>query len=140
MSILRPGLVVGALLALLLVGDSMAGASRAPSLKLERATVDRAVKTVDLRLRICFSTGPRARITVSERRTLRGVEQASHRWIVPRAIKPKHIYPYSCRSGWRVNWLLKPGLVGPGVYTAAVRVRDAYGRWTRSVGLSVTSP
>ena len=79
-------------------------------------------------------------IAVSERRILRGVEKASNDWNVPRGVKPTRIYPFSCRTGWRVNWLLKPRLSGPGTYTVAIRVRDAYGKWTPQAAFSVTSP
>lgn len=111
-----------------------------PSLAIQKAAVDRAARTVDLRLRICFSAGPRAAISVSERRALRGVVRAVNLWTVPRAVEPTHISAFSCRSAWRVNWLLKPRLAGPGSYTVALRVRDAYGRWTAPVAFSVSSP
>ena len=120
--------------------SAKADAPGLPTLSLAKSTVDRAARTVDIRLRICFSAGPRAAISVSERRALHGVQQAASHWIVPRAIEPTRISPYSCRTGWRVNWLLKPRLAGPGTYTAAIRVRDAYGRSTPPVALSVTSP
>jgi len=78
-------------------------------------------------------------LALSEQRTLRGVEKASHDWI-PRGVEPTRIYPFACRTGWRVNWLLEPGLRGPGTYEVTIRVRDAYGRWTPRVAFSVTSP
>ncbi|HSC73993.1 MAG TPA: GerMN domain-containing protein [Gaiellaceae bacterium] len=118
-----------------------AAASRPrPSLAIEKAAFDRAARTVDLRLRICFSSGPRAAISVSERRTRRGDVQAVNRWTVPRAKEPTDISAFSCRPAWRVNWLLKPRLAGPRTYTVALRVRDAYGTWTPQVAFSVTSP
>ena len=89
---------------------------------------------------ICLSAGPRARLTVRERRTVGGVVAAAHDWIVPRAIEPAHVSPFACRKGWRVNWLMQPRLTGPGTYTATIRVRDAYGAWSRPVAFSVTSP
>ena len=122
------------------IARSTAGSARLPNLKILRATIDRVARTVDLRLRVCFSPGPRAAISVSERRALRGVAEASSSWTVPRAVEPTHIDPFSCRTGWRVNWLLKPRLTGPGTYTATIRVRDAYGRWTPPTAVSVTSP
>jgi len=124
---------------LLLTGRTAAATPRPPSLEIGKATVDRVAHTVDLRLRICFSSGPRALIAVSERRTLRGVEKASSHWI-PRGVEPTRIYPFSCRTGWRLNWLLEPHLNGPGTYEVTIRVRDAYGRWTPRVAFSVTSP
>lgn len=127
------------LVGLLVTAPTAAGTTRLPSLAIVKATVDRAAKTVDLRLRICFSSGPRSVIAVSERRILRGVEKASNDWIVPRGVKPTRIYPFSCRTGWRVNWLLKPRLSGPGTYDVTIRVRDAYGRWTPQAAFSVTS-
>jgi len=124
---------------LFLTGRPAAGTPQPPSIRILKATVDRAANTVDVRLRICFSSGPRALIEVSERRTVRGVEKASNHWI-PRAVEPTRIYPFSCHAGWRMNWLLKPDLRGPGTYAATIRVRDAYGRWTPRVAFSVTSP
>lgn len=134
----RRRLAAGLLGAVLLPGLAAAGTPRPPSLQIVKATVDRAAHTVDLRLRICFSAGPRALIAVTERRSLHGVEKASNHW-VPRAVEPTRIYPFSCNDHWRVNWLLKPRLSGPGTYTVSLRVRDAYGRWTPGVTLSVTS-
>jgi hypothetical protein len=112
-------------------------AARLPTVGVERAIVNRTAHTVDLRLRICFSAGPRARIAISERRSYHGA-MATHRW-VPSAERPTRISPFACRVGWRLNWLLDPQLQGPGTYTATVRVRDAYGRWSRPVAFSVTS-
>jgi hypothetical protein len=110
-----------------------------PNVKVETVTVDRGAQTVDLRLRICFSSGPRALIAVNERRALRGVVKASRSWS-PRGVEPARVFPFSCRAGWRLNWLLEPRLRGPGTYQATIRVRDAYGRWTTPIAFSVTSP
>lgn len=116
-----------------------ATAPRPPTVKLVRASLDRAHRTVDVRLRVCFSAGPRARIVVHETRTLRGTERAHHEWVVPRAVEPVQVRPFSCVASWRLNWLLEPRLVGAGTYTASIRVRDANRIWARSVGFSVTS-
>ena len=137
---LRRGLPAAMLTALLCTGHPLAAAPRPPSLEIVKATVDRSAHTVDLRLRICFSSGPHAVIEVSERRTLGGAVRASKDWVVPRGLRPTRISPFACRTGWRVNWLLKPGLRGPGTYKVAIRVRDAYGRWTPAVALSIASP
>jgi hypothetical protein len=128
------------LVGLLVMVPTAAGTTRLPSLAIVKATVDRAAQTVDLRLRICFSSGPRSLISVSERRDLHGVARASNDWTVPRGVKPMRIYPFACRTGWQVNWLLKPRLSGPGTYKVTIRVRDAYGRWTPQAAVSVTSP
>jgi hypothetical protein len=101
--------------------------------------VDRTAHTVDLRVRICFSSGPRALLDVQEQRTLRGIVEATSHWR-PRGVEPQRITPFACRANWRINWLLKAGLRGPGTYTARIRVRDAYGRWTSPVMVSVVSP
>lgn len=116
-----------------------AAATPPPRLEIVKVVVDRAAHTVDLRLRVCFSSGPRALIAVDERRTLHGVVQASRHW-VPRGVEPTSIRPLACRSNWRLNWLLEGGLRGSGTYTAAVRIRDAYLRWTPPVVFRVTSP
>lgn len=94
--------------------------------------------TVDLRLNLCFSSGPRAQIAILEQRKL-GVVKASHRWS-PRGVEPRRIAPFACRGNWRLNWLLEPDLRSAGTYTAEIRVRDAYGRWTAPVSISVISP
>ena len=133
-------LTAAVLAALLLTGDAVSERSRPPSLTITRASVDRAAHTIDLRLRICFSSGPLAMIAVNEQRTLHGIERATHSWIVPRGVEPDRIFAYACRTNWRVNWLLEPRLTGPGTYRASIRVRDAYRRWTPSVAVSVTSP
>jgi hypothetical protein len=133
------GLAAGVLVGLLAAATAVAGTPRLPSLQITKATVDRAARTVDLRLRICFSAGPLALIAVSERRVLHGVEKGSSHWIVPRAVEPTRIYPFSCSNRWRVNWLLKPRLSGPGTYTVTIRLRDAYRRRTPAVAFSVTS-
>ena len=89
-------------------------------------------------MRICFSAGPRSLIRISERRTLNGIEKASHQWI-PRGVEPTRISHYACNKHWRMNWLLKRGLSGPGTYSATIRLRDAYGNWTRRASFSLTS-
>lgn len=116
---------------------SAATAAPQPSVRIVRATVDRAAHTVDLRLRICFSAGPRAQIEITERRQSRG-GAATRRW-VPRGEEPAGVSPFACRSGWRLNWLVEPRLRGPGTYGATIRVRDAYGRWSTAVAFSVSS-
>lgn len=107
-------------------------AAGTPTLELTSATVDRTAHTVDARLRICFSSGPRAEIAVTER-LLRGGETVASRSWVPQGVEPTAISPFACRSGWRLNWLVVPALRGPGTYTATIRVRDAEGRWTPPV-------
>lgn len=77
------------------------------------ASVDRQARTIDLRLRICFSSGPRALIAITEQRTVAGRVRATAHW-APRAVEPTRIYPFACRANWRLNWLLTPKLVGPG--------------------------
>ena len=120
------------------VGLATASApARLPSVQIVRATVDRGAHTVDLRLRICFSAGPRARIAIAERRTFHG-RVATHRW-APRAEEPIQISPFTCRTGWRLNWLLEQRLQGPGTYSATLRVRDAFGRWAPAVAFSLAS-
>jgi germination protein M len=113
-------------------------AAHPPTVQVVRATVDRASRTVDLQLRICFSAGPRAQVTISERRTYRGTVM-TRSW-VPSGEIPNRISPFACRAGWRVNWLLAPRLRGPGSYQTTIRVRDAYGRWSEPAGVSLTSP
>jgi hypothetical protein len=130
-------LVSAAPAGLLVTTVAPAGTPRPPTVKIERATVDRTTHTVELRLRICFSAGPRAQIAISERRTYRANVSSRH-W-VPSGEKSTRISPFACRRGWRLNWLLQQPLQGPGTYTASVRVRDAYARWTPSVSFSVTS-
>lgn len=132
------GLAAGVLVGLLVTGAAVAAPTRLPTLKIMNVTVDRIARTVDVRLRICFTPGPRALIRISERRTLNGIEKASHRWI-PRGVEPARISPYACNNHWRMNWLLAHGLSGPGTYSATIRLRDAYGRWTRRASFSVTS-
>jgi hypothetical protein len=131
--------VLGIALALAAGVAPAAGTVPPPRLEIMKAVVDRTAHTVDLRLRICFSSGPRALIAVDERRTVGGVVQAARHW-VPQGVEPTQIHPFSCRANWRLNWLLERGLRGPGTYTATIRIRDAYARWTRAVVLSVTSP
>ena len=124
---------------LLVTGGGFAtGPGPLPRIEITKATVDRRAQTVDVLLRICFSAGPRGLIAISERRRLDGVEKARHDW-VPQGVRPTRISPFSCRANWRLNWLLERNLRGPGTYTATIRVKDAYGRWTQPVALSVTS-
>jgi hypothetical protein len=113
-------------------------APRPPTVQVMRATLDRTAHTIDLRLRICFSAGPRARIAITERRSYRGTV-ATHRWI-PSGEIPTRISPFACRTDWRLNWLLETPLRGPGAYSATIRVRDAYDRWTPPVALTLISP
>jgi immunoglobulin-like protein involved in spore germination/sporulation and spore germination protein len=116
-----------------------AAAVRAPTAALTNATVDRTAHTVDARLRICFASGPGAAIVVTERRTVHGRVVATRRWTAE-GVKPTRTHPFSCRADWRLNWLLAPGLQGEGTYTATIRVRDAYGRWTSPVRIGAVSP
>ena len=134
----RRGLAADVLVVLLMAGAAVAAPARPPTLKIMNVSVDRIARTVDVRLRICFSPGPRALIRISERRTLDGIEKASRRWI-PRGVEPTRISQYACNNHWRMNWLLGHGLSGPGTYSATIRLRDAYGHWTRSASFSVTS-
>jgi hypothetical protein len=136
--LIRGGLWAATAVAILLAGSAAAALTRPPSLTLSRATVSRTAHTVDVRLRICFSSGPRALFVVREQRTLTGVLKASRHWS-PGGVEPSRIFPFACRENWRMNWLLEPGLRGPGTYAASIRVRDAYGRWTPPVAFSVSS-
>ena len=113
--------------------------ARAPTAELTRASVDHRAHTVDARLRICFSSGPRAMIEITEQRTQHGHVVATHRW-APQGVKPVSISPFSCHANWQLNWLLEPSLQGSGTYTAAIRVRDAYGRWTPPVLIRSVAP
>jgi hypothetical protein len=124
--------------AILLVGSVAAATPPLPSLTITRAAIDRATHTVDLRLRICFSAGPRALLEIREQRALRGAVKATSRWS-PHGVEPQRIAPFACRANWRMNWLMKPELRGPGTYNARIRVRDAYGKWTPPSTLRVTS-
>jgi hypothetical protein len=108
-----------------------------PTVQILRATLDRNVHTVDLRVRICFSAGPRAQVAITEHRTFHG-RHATHRW-APRGEDPTRVSPFTCRTGWRLNWLLEPRLRGPGTYTATIRVRDGFGRWSPAVAFTVVS-
>jgi hypothetical protein len=137
--LIRGGLWLAAAVVVLVVGGAAAAAPPAPTLTISRLTVDRTAHTADVRLRICLSSGPRAALQVREHRSLGGVVQASSRWS-PRGVEPTHIFPFACRQNWRLNWLLKPALRGPGTYTATIRVRDAYGRWTLPTTFSLSSP
>lgn len=111
----------------------------APSVELTKVTVDHRTHTIDARLRICFSSGPRAMITVTERRTLHGRVVARHQWI-PEGVKPIRTYPFTCHADWQLNWLPAPDLRGSGTYTAMIRVTDAYGRTTPPVLITAASP
>jgi hypothetical protein len=130
---------VAAGVAVLLTGIATATPPPPPNLMISRATVDRTAHTVDLRLRVCFSSGPRALLDIREQRTRHGVIKATSHW-QPQGVEPRRITPFACRATWRMNWFLRPGLRGPGTYTARIRVRDAYGRWTLPVAFSVSSP
>jgi hypothetical protein len=135
----RRGLLAATAAMVVLAAGSAAAATRQPpSLTIARITVDRSAHTADVRLRICFSSGPRALLQVREQRTVGDVVKASSRWS-PRGVEPNRIFPFGCRGNWRVNWLMKPALRGPGTYTADIRVRDGYGRWALPVRFSVSS-
>jgi hypothetical protein len=131
--------ILAAAAAIPLAGSVAGALPPLPSLTISRAAVDRTAHTVDLRVRICFSSGPRALLAIHEQRTFHGVLKAKNDW-APSGVEPQRIAPYACRANWRVNWLLKPGLRGPGTYAASIRVRDAYGRWTQPVTFSISSP
>jgi hypothetical protein len=108
-----------------------------PTVQIMRATLDRNAHTVDLRVRICYSAGRRAQVTIIERRTFHG-RHTTHRW-APRGEEPTRVSRFTCRTGWRLNWLLEPRLRGPGTYTATIRVRDGFGRWSPAVAFTVVS-
>lgn len=132
------GAAAATVVAVVLAASAIA-ATPPPTLTISKAALDRTAHTVDLRLRICFSSGPRALLEVREQRTLRGVVRATSRWS-PRGVEPQRIAPYACRANWRMNWLLKPDLRGAGTYVTRIRIRDAYGRWSLPVTFSVSSP
>jgi hypothetical protein len=116
---------------------SASALARLPSVQIMRATLDRNAHTVDLRVHICFSAGPRAQVAITERRTFHR-RRATHRWAL-RGEEPTRVSPFTCRTGWRLNWLLEPQLRGPGTYRATIRVRDAFGRWSPALAFTVVS-
>jgi len=125
------------------VNDSSLAASdarRSPTIKIASVTYRRAAGTVDLRVRLCLSNGPGAVISIAEQRRLRGVRVGSGHSIDPTGVDLTRIYPYSCVAVYQIAWVLKPRLVGPGTYTATVRVRDGYGAWSAAVSFSISSP
>jgi hypothetical protein len=129
--------IVTALAGCLAAGRASAASTDLPTAQIMRATLDRNAHTVDLRVRICFSAGPRAQVAITERRTFHG-RHATHRW-APRGEESTRVSAFTCRTGWRLNWLLEPRLRGPGTYSATIRVRDAFGRWSPAVAITVVS-
>jgi hypothetical protein len=122
--------------------SSLAGsdARRSPTINIASVTYRRAAGSVDLRVRLCMSNGPGAVISIAEQRRLRGVRVGSDRSVDPTGVDLTRVYPYSCVAVYQIAWVLKPRLVGPGTYTATVRVRDGYGAWSAAVSFSISSP
>jgi len=116
------------------------GARHSPTVSIASVTYRRAAGTVDLRVRLCLSNGPGAVISIGEQRRLHGVRMASDHSVDPTGVDLTRVYPYSCVAGYQIAWALKPRLVGPGTYTATVRVRDGYGTWSAAVSFSISSP
>jgi hypothetical protein len=117
-----------------------AGSAHAPTISISDVVYRRGSGTVDLHVRLCLSNGPLALLSVTERRAVRGVQKATSTWSDPTGVDLTRVYAYACASAYQIAWALKPRLVGPGTYTATIRVRDGYGTWSRPISFSVSSP
>jgi hypothetical protein len=117
-----------------------AGSARAPKIRVSSIVYRRAAGTVDLHVRLCLSNGPGAKLSVIEQRAVHGAPRATARWADPTGVDLKHVYPYGCVSDYQIAWVLEPRLLGPGTYTATIRVRDGYGTWSGPVFFRISSP
>jgi hypothetical protein len=137
----------GVLLAALAAAATLAGPSatqdRRPEIVLESLTFKRtAVRdgfaaSIDLRVRLCLSRGPRAAITTHEVRRVGSVVKARGTTIDELGVDLGKIYPYRC-SKYQIGWLVEARfVVGGGTYSARLRVRDGRGRLSAPLAFTV---
>jgi hypothetical protein len=120
---------------LAVVASGSALDARRPTLTITSVKVTRTTTapgyagTVDLRVRLCASIGPRAVLLTRQWRAVGRVKKASANDIDPLGVDLTKVYPYSCTSDYQMSWIVPTRLlVGGGTYYVSVRVRDGYGR------------
>jgi hypothetical protein len=137
----------GVLLAALAAAATLAGPSatqdRRPEIVLKSLTFKRtAVRdgfaaSIDLRVRMCLSRGPRAVITTREERRVGSVVKARGTTVDELGVDLGKIYPYRC-SMYQIGWLAEARfVVGGGSYSAKLRVRDGRGRLSAPLAFTV---
>jgi hypothetical protein len=137
----------GVLLAALAAATTLAGPSaaqdRRPEIVLNSLAFKRtAVRagfaaSVDLRVRLCLSVGPRAVITTREERRVGSVVKARGITIDELGGDLGKIRPYRC-SAYQIGWLPEARfVVGGGTYSARLRVRDGRGRLSAPLAFTV---
>ena len=137
----------GVLLAALVAAATLAGPSatqdRRPeivlkSLAFKRTAVrDGFAASIDLRVRLCLSVGPRAVITTREERRVGSVVKARGTTVDELGVDLGKIYPFRC-SKYQIGWLVeKRFVVGGGSYSAKLRVRDRHGRVSAPLAFTV---
>jgi hypothetical protein len=142
-----PAMKAGVLLAALAAAAALAGPAatqdRRPEIVLKSLTFKRtAVRggfaaSIDLRVRLCLSRGPRAVMTTREVRRVGSVVKARGTTIDELGVDLGKIYPYRC-SMYQIGWLAESRfVVGGGTYSARLRVRDGRGRLSAPLAFTV---
>ena len=116
-----------------------------PTISLTGLTVkrtpvsDRLAGTVDLRVRLCVSIGPRAQIIWKESRRTGSTVKAQGTTVDPLGVDLTKISPYACVSNYQISWAVQARfMVGRGTYAVSVRVRDGYGRLSEPASFTVS--
>ena len=140
---MKAGVLIAALVAAATLAGPSATQDRRPAIDLESVTFKRtAVRggfaaSIDLRVRLCLSRGPRAVITTREVRRVGSVVKARGFTIDELGVDLEKIYAYRC-SKYQIGWLVEARfVVGGGTYTARLRVRDGHGRLSAPLAFTV---
>ena len=141
---MRRLLVVALAITAFVVPVQAARAAPAPILELTSVAVTRIAggygAEVAMHTRLCVSLGPAAAITTRQTRRTGAVTNAQQTLTEPLLAHLDRVYPYQCVRDYVISWLVPRRLLnGSGTYTATIRVRDGYGRWTRPIAVAVAA-
>ena len=140
---LKAAVLIAALAAAATLASPSAAQDRRPEIVLQSLDFKRtAVRggfaaSADLRVRLCLSVGPGAVITTHESRRVGSVVKARGTTIDELGGDLGKIRPYRC-SNYQIGWLVEARFVlGGGIYSARLRVRDGRGRLSAPLTFTV---
>ena len=140
---MKAGVLIAALAAAATLASPSATQDRRPEIALESLAFKRtAVRggfsaSVDLPVRLCLSVCRGAVITTRESRRVGSVVKARGITIDELGVDLGKIRPYRC-SNYQLGWLVEARFVlGGGIYSARLRVRDSRGRLSAPLAFTV---
>ncbi len=96
--------------------------------------------TMDVRMTLCASIGPKAVFLITQTRKVGSVVKARFTMPDPLGVDVAGIQPYQCYTNYRQSWWIDSGdkrFVLPGTYIVSLRVKDAYGTLSTPATMSV---